>query len=465
MDKSWMRKPRSTKEYERGLNQFLDTTFDRVSLSGKIYCPCKRCKNVKWINREVAKEHLTVDGFMKGYTNWIAHGEDSSPNQVNFQQNNEFNQLDDMYGLIHDAFGVNEIDVNMEEELNEQAKNFYKLLEDNQQKLYRGCKQFSKLAFLIRLFHLKCTGKWSNKTFTVLLELLKEAFPDAINSLPKSYYEVQKIIGALGLTCIKTNACSNDRMLYWKERVNDEFCHVCNTSRYVQAENSIDEEDSSSKFKRFPAKIEGMHLNGSQVSHELRALARGPNPVGKRYRGFIIMAPKTRGRSNNTSSERISEKNKQTRAQLDLLHCMGKKSFALVKEIMEFFYFNSEQMKLVTNQEHKNSNGDYFPSPNDTHAKIMGEDKHGHLRMYGLGVTPVDVHRAVSSCDANYRMAMEYKSKYFHAMEKYDALHEKLENLSAIVHGRTEPDPQNVLVVSPNNQPSSGSTSRPMRIG
>ncbi|KAG8390873.1 hypothetical protein BUALT_Bualt01G0128900 [Buddleja alternifolia] len=156
-------------------------------------------------------------------------------------------------------------------------------------------------------------------------------------------------------------------------------------------------------------------------------------------------------------SKRISEKNKQTRAQLDLLHRMGKKSFALVKEIMkkrlgryptraELFeecYYRAdgsdaseiiheaiEQMKLVANKEPKNSNGDYIPSPNDTYAKIMGEDKHGHVRMYGLGVTPADVHGAVSSRDVNYRMAMEYKSKYFHAMEKYDALHEKLENLS-----------------------------------
>lgn len=31
-----------------------------------------------------------------------------------------------------------------------------------------------------------------------------------------------------------------------------------------------------------------MHLAGNQLSEELRALAHGPNPVGKRYRGFII---------------------------------------------------------------------------------------------------------------------------------------------------------------------------------
>lgn len=31
-----------------------------------------------------------------------------------------------------------------------------------------------------------------------------------------------------------------------------------------------------------------MHQEGNEISKEFRALSRGPNPVGKRYRGFII---------------------------------------------------------------------------------------------------------------------------------------------------------------------------------
>ncbi|KAG8371277.1 hypothetical protein BUALT_Bualt13G0070800 [Buddleja alternifolia] len=34
--------------------------------------------------------------------------------------------------------------------------------------------------------------------------------------------------------------------------------------------------------------IEGMHIEGNEISEELRALAQGPNPVGKRYTGFIV---------------------------------------------------------------------------------------------------------------------------------------------------------------------------------
>ncbi|KAL0284138.1 UNVERIFIED_CONTAM: hypothetical protein Sangu_2474500 [Sesamum angustifolium] len=162
----------------------------------------------------------------------------------------------DMDELVHDAFGVQGTDLNMKEKPNEQVKIFYKLLDDAQKELYPGCKQFSKLAFLIRLFHPKCTGKWSNKTFIMLLELLKEAFPDAIESLPNFYYEVQKIIGALGLTCVKIHGCPNNCMLYLKEHANDTFCLVCKASRYVENENNLDdEEDWSRKTKKVPTKI------------------------------------------------------------------------------------------------------------------------------------------------------------------------------------------------------------------
>ncbi|KAG8363818.1 hypothetical protein BUALT_Bualt19G0061800 [Buddleja alternifolia] len=791
MDKSWMRKPRSTKDYERGLNEVLDMAFGHVCLNGKIHCPCKFCKNAKWVNRDVAKDHLTVDGFMKGYTNWVAHGEDSTSGQVNFQINNEFNMIDDMQGLVHDAFGIKDTDLNMEEEPNEQAKTFYKSLDDARQDLYPGCKQFSKLAFLIRLFHLKCTSKWSNKTFTMLLELLKEAFPDATQSLPKPYYEVHK-------------------------HENDAFCHVCKASRYAQAENdSINEDDSSTKFKKIPAKVlryfplkprlqrifmssktssfmrwhqddrtkdgcmrhpsdsplshdfdrqhpdfskyarnvENMHLNGDPVSNELRALAQGPNPLERRYRGFIVngfrfhdiieldyfeggkivlfecdwVSPRraqkqdetgftlvnfSRSRQHNEpfvlasqaqqifyiedpiekgwrvvvrakardpfdmdpilsldggtfqyttsndgqlhvgdeqsnwirddvegiivgeieklwlleldcalsaldmrntwdrateditstqddpidvetepvgnkrkrvrgptcmpkiwgqqsdelvivsfndlgqpndkfktctlshflgtiarngrycplhykdwrlmlrshkdemlkivkakfelqpgkepyilksinkkwrnwksyvkslnfdpnipieqqmldipsrvdedqykalvkhwmsdKSKKISEKNKQTRAKLELLHRMGKKSFAM------------EQMKEVAEQEPECSNdNDCVPNLNDAYAKIMGQDKHGYLRMYGMRVTPADVCGAIPGRDACNRLAMEYKSKYMEAIEKFDALNVKVETLSALVNGRAQSvgqvDGQNILLSSSNN--------------
>ncbi|KAL5857335.1 hypothetical protein ACOSQ3_004793 [Xanthoceras sorbifolium] len=44
------------------------------------------------------------------------------------------------------------------------------------------------LPFLVKLLHLKIFNRWSNKSFTMLLELLNEALPEG-ETLPASYYE------------------------------------------------------------------------------------------------------------------------------------------------------------------------------------------------------------------------------------------------------------------------------------
>ncbi|KAK6147953.1 hypothetical protein DH2020_018865 [Rehmannia glutinosa] len=88
---------------------------------------------------------------------------------------------------------------------------------------------------------------------------------------------------------------------------------------------------------------------------------------------------------------------------------------------------------------------DCIHKSNDKFEKVMGKDKNGHVRMYGLGVSRSDIHGPLPSCDASYRLAMEYKEKYDVAIEykkKYDALSAKvhsrvvlksLENINEIV--------------------------------
>ena len=69
---------------------------------------------------------------------------------------------------------------------NENANKFYDLFREAEHELYPRCKKFTKLSFIIRLFHMKCLNGWSNKSFTMLLELLKEAFPEG-ETLPRNY--------------------------------------------------------------------------------------------------------------------------------------------------------------------------------------------------------------------------------------------------------------------------------------
>ena len=61
--------------------------------------------------------------------------------------------------------------------------------------------------------HIKVLNGWSNKSFDMLLELLKSAFStDA--SIPSSYYEAKKKLRDLGRGYDLIHACKYDCILY-----------------------------------------------------------------------------------------------------------------------------------------------------------------------------------------------------------------------------------------------------------
>jgi len=62
---------------------------------------------------------------------------------------------------------------------------FYKLLEDVEQELYLGCRNFSKLSFIIQLLNIKCLFGLSAKVIDSILTLLIKTFPLG-NKVPKS---------------------------------------------------------------------------------------------------------------------------------------------------------------------------------------------------------------------------------------------------------------------------------------
>ena len=115
---------------------------------------------------------------------------------------------------------------------------FRQFIADDREELYPGCTTFSKLRFVVRLLHTKSLGGWSDKSFDILLELLKEAFPTT--KLPKNFYEAKKMIKCLELGYIKIHACENDCILFWKEHANKDICPTCKTSRWKSEKNSLD---------------------------------------------------------------------------------------------------------------------------------------------------------------------------------------------------------------------------------
>ncbi|RVW76461.1 hypothetical protein CK203_056872 [Vitis vinifera] len=232
IDKSWMQKSRVSSEYYKGVLEFLDFAFSNALGKEMLPCPCIRCNNCLMQKREIIT--------------------------------NESDMHDEMQEMLNDAFGMpmpneeSERSRHVHEEFekqNEDANKFYNLLREAEQELYPGCKKFTKLSFIIRLFHMKCLNGWSNKSFTMLLELLKDAFPEG-ETLPSNYYEAKKILRDLGLHYIKIDACPSDCMLYSKEYANANECVVCGVSRWKSSdEHSTDEFTNSAKKKKIPAKV------------------------------------------------------------------------------------------------------------------------------------------------------------------------------------------------------------------
>jgi hypothetical protein len=156
--------------------------------------------NSYWREERIVREHLVCEGFAEGYSQCIFHGErgSSSENPTNFYDVQERDEGDDISDLLRDlAGGLDDErgefeDDGATDEDNSFLVSLHKLEAESRQELYPGCKNFSKLHFLVRLLHIKMLGGWSDKSFNLLLDLLKEAYPES--AIPKNYNEAKKLV-------------------------------------------------------------------------------------------------------------------------------------------------------------------------------------------------------------------------------------------------------------------------------
>ncbi|CAA7034580.1 unnamed protein product [Microthlaspi erraticum] len=107
---------------------------------------------------------------------------------------------------------------------------FEALLAEANEELYEGCTSFSKLSFMLKLYHIKSITKISDKGLSMIIDLLREAFQHA--KLPASLHDLKKTIHKLGLDYERIHACPNDCMLFWGEDSEREVCKICNISRW-----------------------------------------------------------------------------------------------------------------------------------------------------------------------------------------------------------------------------------------
>jgi len=151
-----------------------------------------------------------------------------------------------MQSMLQDVFGMHNIRADdgecqvevqeeyvleaVEEEIDESARKFYKLVQDANKPLHDKT-QYCKLLAIVHLYNLKYVGGISNTIFTSLLEFINEIVPTDEPTLPKSTYETKIYLRDLGLGYEKISACRNHCMLFWKENEKLDTCTVCGASK------------------------------------------------------------------------------------------------------------------------------------------------------------------------------------------------------------------------------------------
>ncbi|XP_057746393.1 uncharacterized protein LOC130965647 [Arachis stenosperma] len=252
MDKTWILKPRDSIEYKRRLNEFLDFAFANALSDNMIKCPCPQCGFQFMQTREDAYDHLLIKPFPPGYTLWLRHGEKPADerstctpilDKVTTEENPYLQMVQEAFNFTMPPGGeetttwdpVEDDDLELPYLYNgrsREAQDFHDLLADGAEELYPGCSKYSKLSFLVKLYHIKCMCRVSDKAMSMILDLLRDAFEQA--KLPSTFYEAKKTIRKLGIEYKKVDACPNDCMLYRGDDEDATKCKQCGTSRWKQ---------------------------------------------------------------------------------------------------------------------------------------------------------------------------------------------------------------------------------------
>ncbi|XP_074351452.1 uncharacterized protein LOC141690560 [Apium graveolens] len=254
---SWIGFPKSSKEYVRGIKAFLENSFPIYAKGEEMKCPCKVCVNRYWHTQTVIYDHLICSGPSPLHMKWICEVSHTKVDgSTNFMDSGTGMDFEDNFGEMFNCTGkkFRDSENDYESLTNAEARKFYGHVREGKQPLYPGSTKFSRLSFLIKLYHLKCAHGIPESAFGELLELIRDAFPDA--QIPLSLNAVKNMIKDLGLHYEKIHACRNNCMLYWGENNDKEKCDNCGVSRWVLPEKKgNDASDPGQVIHKVPANV------------------------------------------------------------------------------------------------------------------------------------------------------------------------------------------------------------------
>ncbi|XP_019189401.1 PREDICTED: uncharacterized protein LOC109183793 [Ipomoea nil] len=164
--------------------------------------------------------------------------EDNEKNNASHVSNDEDDEDNDR---------IDEMMRDVQEDFSEMPHEFKSLFDNAEKRLFPGSTKFTKLSGVLKLYNLKAKNGWSDKSFTGLLELLKDMLPGD-NELPNSTYEAKKMLYPLSMDIEKIHACPNDCILYRRDYKDLNVCPKCAASRYKN-------KDACGNKKGPPAKV------------------------------------------------------------------------------------------------------------------------------------------------------------------------------------------------------------------
>ncbi len=252
MDLEWITTAdRDSVEYFRGVTALVAaaTSTNSVDAPEYIWCPCHDYKKDRLLPAQRVHSHLLTTGFMDNFLGEEEQDEGSANNCHGHDADVGYDEEEDQTCVDH---GEPNLDHMLRDgERFDTDHKFTTMVKDSKTPIYNGCKaEHSKLQVVLSLLHLKASNGLSDKSFTELLELMKEILATD-NVLPESTYQAKKVICPLGLDIQKIHACLNDCILYRGEFADLEQCPVCKASRYKCG----DGDDEGGNKKRVPVKV------------------------------------------------------------------------------------------------------------------------------------------------------------------------------------------------------------------
>ena len=170
-----MKKKRGDREYVEGVLSFVKFASLHAR-GGKILCRCTKYVNLNLVLLGVAQAHLWTNRMLGSYTHWKFQGESAAaptaPECGSSHVQDSHEQYDDFRGMLHDLCSTHEMAAELmgegetaqqsAEGLNDDAKIFYKMIDDVDKPLYVGCTKFSIISAIIVMFQLKTLRGWTN---------------------------------------------------------------------------------------------------------------------------------------------------------------------------------------------------------------------------------------------------------------------------------------------------------------